>query len=117
MGSRVTIASRNEEKSIRAVESLKELTGNEKIGYEILDLGSIQQVKEFAKNFTEKYDSLDFCILNAGCNFMSYGTTADGIERTIHINHLGHMQLSLLLLPIIKNAESPRIVFLSSDCK
>ncbi|KXN72748.1 NAD(P)-binding protein [Conidiobolus coronatus NRRL 28638] len=115
MGSRVTIASRNEEKSIRAVESLKELTGNEQIDYEILDLGSIQQVKEFSKKFTEKYDSLDFCILNAGCNFMSYGTTVDGIERTIHINHLGHMQLSLLLLPIIKKAESPRIVFLSSD--
>jgi NAD(P)-dependent dehydrogenase (short-subunit alcohol dehydrogenase family) len=117
MGCKVTIASRSEQKSIQAVESLKKLSKNDQIDYGILDLGSFQGVREFAENFSKKYDSLDYCILNAGCSFSSYGTTNDGIERTIQINHLGHMQLSLLLLPIIKKAEHPRIIFVSSDCK
>ncbi|KXN69872.1 short chain dehydrogenase/ reductase [Conidiobolus coronatus NRRL 28638] len=115
MGSRVTIASRSEQKSIQAVESLKKLSKNDQIDYEILDLGSLRNVREFAEKFSKKYESLDYCVLNAGCSFINYGTTEDGIERTIQINHLGHMQLSLLLLPIIKKAENPRIIFLSSD--
>jgi NAD(P)-dependent dehydrogenase (short-subunit alcohol dehydrogenase family) len=117
MGARVTIASRSEQKSIQAVESLKKLSKNDQIDYEILDLGSLKNVREFAERFSKKYESLDYCILNAGCSFIYYGTTEDGIERTIQINHLGHMQLSLLLLPVIKKAENPRIIFLSSDCK
>ncbi|KXN69871.1 putative short-chain dehydrogenase/reductase SDR [Conidiobolus coronatus NRRL 28638] len=115
MGSRVTIASRSEQKSIQAVESLKKLSKNDQIDYEMLDLGSIKNVREFAEKFSNKYESLDYCVLNAGCTFINYGTTEDGVERTIQINHLGHMQLSLLLLPIIKKAENPRIIFLSSS--
>ncbi|KXN68848.1 hypothetical protein CONCODRAFT_8812 [Conidiobolus coronatus NRRL 28638] len=115
MNAEVIIASRNKEKSIKAVENIKNLSGNDKIGYRILDLSSIQGVKDFAEDFKKDYSRLDLLINNSGGLFMSYGETQDGLEQTIHINHLGPFILTLSLLDIIEKAENPRIINLSSD--
>jgi NAD(P)-dependent dehydrogenase (short-subunit alcohol dehydrogenase family) len=117
MKAEVIIASRNKEKSIKAVEKIKVASGNEKVSYRILDLGSIQGVKDFAEDFKKDYSKLDFLINNSGATFMSYGLTKDGLERTIHINHIGGFILTLSLLPIIEKAENPRIINLSSEGK
>ncbi|KXN68850.1 dehydrogenase/reductase sdr family member 13 [Conidiobolus coronatus NRRL 28638] len=115
MNAEVIIASRNKEKSIKAVENIKNLSGNDKIGYRILDLSSIQGVKDFAEDFKKDYSKLDLLINNSGGLFMSYGETQDGLEQTLHINHIGGFILTLSLLPIIEKAENPRIINLSSE--
>jgi NAD(P)-dependent dehydrogenase (short-subunit alcohol dehydrogenase family) len=117
MKAEIIIASRNKEKSIKAVEKIKVASGNDKISYRILDLGSIQGVKDFAEDFKKDYSKLDFLINNSGATFMNYGLTKDGLEKTIHINHIGGFILTLSLLPIIEKAENPRIINLSSDGK
>jgi NAD(P)-dependent dehydrogenase (short-subunit alcohol dehydrogenase family) len=117
MKAEIIIASRNKEKSIKAVEKIKAASGNEKISYRILDLGSIQGVKDFAEDFKKDYSKLDYLINNSGATFMSYGLTKDGLEQTLHINHIGGFILTLSLLPIIEKAENPRIINLSSDGK
>jgi NAD(P)-dependent dehydrogenase (short-subunit alcohol dehydrogenase family) len=114
MNAEIIIASRNEEKSIKAVEQIKKLSGNNKISYRLLDLGSIQGVKNFAKDFMKDYSRLDLLINNSGATFGSYGVTGDGLERTFHVNHLGPFILTLSLLPIIERGDSPRIINLSS---
>ncbi|KXN68846.1 hypothetical protein CONCODRAFT_41361 [Conidiobolus coronatus NRRL 28638] len=114
MNAEIIIASRNKDKSIKAVEEIKKASGNDKISYRILDLGSIQGVKDFAKDFMKDYSKLDLLINNSGATFASYGVTKDGFERTFHVNHLGPFILTLSLLPIIEKGDSPRIVNLSS---
>jgi NAD(P)-dependent dehydrogenase (short-subunit alcohol dehydrogenase family) len=116
MGCAVTIASRSEQKCKDAVESLKKLSNNDLIDYETLDLGSFQSVKDFAEKFNKR-GSLNYLINNGGVVYRSFDKTSDGIEKNTHVNHLGSLQLTLLLLPIIKKAENPRIIFLASDCK
>ncbi|KXN65743.1 NAD(P)-binding protein, partial [Conidiobolus coronatus NRRL 28638] len=114
MGCAVTIASRSEQKCKDAVKSLKKLSNNDLIDYEILDLGSFQSVKDFSEKFNKR-KSLDYLINNAGIVCRNFAKTADGIEKNTHVNHLGPVQLTLLLLPTVKKAENPRIIFLSSD--
>ncbi|KXN72747.1 NAD(P)-binding protein, partial [Conidiobolus coronatus NRRL 28638] len=114
MGCAVTIASRNEQKCKDAVESLKKLSNSDLIDYETLDLGSFQSVKDFAERFNKR-KSLNYLVNNGGVVYRSFDKTADGIEKNTHVNHLGSLQLTLLLLPTIKKAENPRIIFLASD--
>ncbi|KXN68849.1 hypothetical protein CONCODRAFT_8813 [Conidiobolus coronatus NRRL 28638] len=106
MNAEVIIASRNKEKSIKAVENIKNISGNDKIGYRLLDLGSIQGVKDFAEDFKKDYSKLDLLINNSGANFLNYGVSQDGLEKTLHINHIGPFILTLSLLDIIEKAET-----------
>ncbi|KXN68847.1 NAD(P)-binding protein [Conidiobolus coronatus NRRL 28638] len=115
MNAEIIIASRNKDKSIKAVEEIKKASGNDKISYRILDLGSIQGVKDFAEDFKKDYSKLDLLINNSGATFMNYGLTKDGLEQTLHVNHVGGFILTLSLLPIIEKADNARIINLSSE--
>lgn len=110
----VIIASRNEALSIDAVEKIRKISGNDKVGYRALDLGSIDNVKKFVSNFKKEFDKLDILINNASATFIKYEVSIDGFENTVQINHLGHFILTLGLLPLIELAEDSRIINLSS---
>jgi len=71
-----------------------------------LDLADLSSVRAFADG-TEHVDVL---VNNAGIMALPQGKTADGFERQIGTNHLGHFALTVLLLPKIAD----RVVTLSS---
>jgi NAD(P)-dependent dehydrogenase (short-subunit alcohol dehydrogenase family) len=71
-----------------------------------LDLADLASVRSFA----DGVDRLDVLVNNAGVMALPKGTTADGFERQIGTNHLGHFALTGLLLAKITD----RIVTLSS---
>jgi NAD(P)-dependent dehydrogenase (short-subunit alcohol dehydrogenase family) len=71
-----------------------------------LDLAELASVRAFA----DGVDRLDVLINNAGVMALPHGTTADGFERQLGTNHLGHFALTGLLLP----RTADRIVTLSS---
>ena len=52
---------------------------------------------------------------NAGVMFTPFGRTADGFEMQFGTNHLGHFELTRLLVPQLVAAGGARIVNLSSD--
>jgi NAD(P)-dependent dehydrogenase (short-subunit alcohol dehydrogenase family) len=52
---------------------------------------------------------------NAGVMFTPFGRTADGFELQFGTNHVGHFELTRLLIPQLVAAEGARIVILSSD--
>ncbi len=77
-----------------------------------LDLGSLRSVRAFAMGVEAPI--IDVLLNNAGVMLLPYGTTEDGFERQLGINHLGHFALTSLLLPKILMAPRGRIVHVSS---
>ena len=96
-------------------EDIKRESGNESIQLMQIDLASLGSVREFAKQFTQKYRQLDVLINNAGVFRWNREETQEGFERTMGINHLGHFLLTHLLLPILTQTPGSRILAVSSN--
>lgn len=69
-----------------------------------LDLGSLQSVREFVKNFESKGLPLHALLNNAASYQPRLKTPArspEGYELSVATNHLGHFLLSRLLMPLL----------------
>ena len=107
----VIIASRNEEKLAVAVQKIISETQNSDIHAIVLDLSSLQSVRDFVSKFnSQKFPPLYGII----CNAISGGgsATQEGFDMTFGTGHLGHFLLVNLLLNKMPNG---RIIFVSSD--
>jgi NAD(P)-dependent dehydrogenase (short-subunit alcohol dehydrogenase family) len=78
-----------------------------------LDLGSLASVARFAAELRNAgLPPLRALVCNAGLQFTRRSYTADGVEATFGVNHLGHLALVLALLDEL--TAPARIVFVSS---
>lgn len=110
----IVLACRNSDKTMSAVNSLINSTGNRNISKLEIDLSSLESVRNFVKIFTDsKFPPLYAIVCNAGIQIVN-GTryTEDGFELTFGVNHLGHFLLVNMLLEKMDNG---RVVFVSSD--
>ena len=116
-GFHVVVCARSEEKADRAVASLLQ-DGAEGSTAEslVLDLASLQSVREAATTFLATERPLNVCVLNAGIMALPWHKTGDGFEQQWQVNVLGHFLFCRLLLPAITAAEEPtgRIVHVAS---
>ncbi|KZL65852.1 short-chain dehydrogenase [Colletotrichum tofieldiae] len=84
-----------------------------------LDLGSLESVRQGAKEFLSKSDKLNVLINNAGVMACPKGKTVDGFETQFGTNHLGHFLLFQLLKPTLLASSTPefnsRVVSVSSS--
>lgn len=105
---------RNQSKAHDAVDELKRLSGNQNIQTLELDLSSFESIRNFADQVLMITKNIDVLACNAGLQIAKgTQTTAEGIEKTFGVNHLGHFLLTKLLMPSI-NKVSGRIVLVSS---
>jgi NAD(P)-dependent dehydrogenase (short-subunit alcohol dehydrogenase family) len=79
-----------------------------------LDLGDLASVRAFADAFLSSHDRLDALVNNAGVMKTPEGTTKDGFEWQMGVNHLGHFLLTEKLLDLLKASAPSRIIILSS---
>lgn len=83
------------------------------------DLSDFQKTKETADRIAHETDRIDILINNAGRGIMTYQLTADGIDRHMALNHMGHVTLTSHLLPVMKKTAAEgntvRIVNLASN--
>eukprot|EP00924_Labyrinthula_sp_SR-Ha-C_P000349 snap_masked-scaffold_25-processed-gene-4.29-mRNA-1 protein AED:0.23 eAED:0.23 QI:15/1/1/1/1/1/2/110/350 len=122
-GGNIFMCFRNKEKSKKAAETISQLVKeNGGAFYEvILDLGSLESVKEAAEDILSKNVEIDCLINNAGVMMCPKGETEDGFETQFGTNHLGHFAFTSYLYPNIaeaakKNPEKDyRIVNLTSS--
>ncbi len=114
-GAEVIVASRNPIKAERAIHTIMDEIPGAKLKYIELDLASLESIKAFARQFNSTYDRLDILLNNAGIMLVPYGKTADGFERTMGTNHLGHFALTGLLLDKLSKTPGARVVNVASN--
>jgi len=81
------------------------------IEMDLSDLFSIQKATELIIN---KFKHIDILINNAGIMATPRQLSKQNIESQFAINHIGHMCLSLILLPHFKPSQTSRVVTVSS---
>jgi NAD(P)-dependent dehydrogenase (short-subunit alcohol dehydrogenase family) len=100
-GAHVILAVRNTEKGAAAADRM---TGDIEVRQlDLLDLSSVHR-------FADGIANVDVLVNNAGIMATDRALTADGFERHIGTNHLGHFALTNLLLPKLTD----RVVTVSS---
>lgn len=73
---------RNEEKTLKAISTIKEATSFTRMEFWQLDLASFDSVKAFGKKYIESGNALDVLVNNAGVVIKEWRTTKDGYETT-----------------------------------
>lgn len=113
-GGNVILACRSLERAQDAKDKILKSYPNASLDIILLDLGDLSKVDTFAKEYKEKYNTLDILINNAGVMTTPYMTTKDGFEFQNGINHLGHFALTSHLFDLLKTTKDSRLVIVSS---
>ena len=116
MGHTIIIHGRNKQKAESVRDDIIQKSGNTKIDIMIADLLSLSDIKRAATAFKNKYNKLDVLINNAGAFFQkNRETTSEGLEKTLALNLFAPHLLTQLLLELLANSPSARIINLSSS--
>lgn len=113
-GGKIYFASRDEEKTMAAINEIRESTKNEQLHYIKLDLSSLDSVRNFCKKFRKLEKRLHILINNAGI-MTPFRRTSDGFEMNLGVNYLGHFLLTNLLLDPLKAGAPSRVIMVSSS--
>ena len=113
-GASVVLTARNVEKGEEVAASIRASTGNDQIGVEQLELGSLASIRAFADRFLDAHASLQILVNNAGVMACPYDTTSDGFEMQFGTNHLGHFLMTGLIAPTLLAGAPARVVSVAS---
>jgi NAD(P)-dependent dehydrogenase (short-subunit alcohol dehydrogenase family) len=114
-GAEVVLAVRDQDKGARAREEIIAAHPAAAVLVEQLDLSSLHSVTSFADRLGERGRAVDVLVNNAGVMMPpTRFTTSDGYELQFGTNHLGHFALTGRLLPLLRKADSPRVVSVSA---
>ena len=108
----VILTGRNAQKGQDALRRIRAEHPQAKVRFDALDLVSLASVADFSSRLNAEARPIDLLINNAGV--MALATrqvTADGFEKQLGTNYLGHFALTARLLPLLCGA---RVVNLSS---
>ncbi len=113
-GHKVVLVGRDEAKTRRTVDEVKQRSGSSNVESMLCDFASQASIRAFTEAYRAKYDRLDVLVNNAGTVNEHRTLTKDGIESTFAVNHLGYFLLTNLLLDLIVKSAPARIVVVSS---
>jgi NAD(P)-dependent dehydrogenase (short-subunit alcohol dehydrogenase family) len=113
-GLTVVMVGRSLERSRAAVERIKEQTGNTHVDFLLADLSVQKDIRRLVEAFGERYSRLQVLVNNAGGMFLNGQVSADGVEMTLALNHLGCYLLTRLLLDVLKASAPARVVNVAS---
>ena len=108
----VILTGRNAQKGQDALRRIRAEYPHAKLRFEALDLASLASVADLSRRLNAEARPIDLLINNAGV--MALATrqvTADGFEKQLGTNYLGHFALTAQLLPLLRGS---RVVNLSS---
>jgi len=115
-GAAVVIACRDAAKGEEARADIAASAGaGERVKVMELDLASLASIRAFAQAFAKTYGKLHVLVNNAGVSPSEKKQTADGLELTFGVNHVGPHLLTKELVPVLKAGAPARIVFVSSS--
>lgn len=113
-GARTVLVARNKAKGEATVAQVKQRAGATDVSLMLCDFAVQDQVRALAADTLKSHDRLDILINNAGAVNDARVVTADGLEATFAVNHLGYFLLTNLLLDLLKKSAPARIVNVAS---
>jgi NAD(P)-dependent dehydrogenase (short-subunit alcohol dehydrogenase family) len=114
-GATVVMACRRKEAADEAIDQLREQVPGAEVRLQLLDLASLESVREAAARLSAEHERIDLLINNAGVMAVPKRATADGFEMHLGTNHLGHFALTGLLLDrVLAAGPGSRIVTVTS---
>ena len=113
-GAAVHLACRSPERGAAAMAGCAGRVPGSDLSLLRLDLADLGQVREAAAEFVALALPLDILVNNAGVMAVPEGTTVDGFETHLGVNHLGHFALTGSLLPALLARPGSRVVTVSS---
>lgn len=115
MGHTVGMVCRDISRGEAALAEIRSLTGNDSLHLFIADLTSRAEVHSLAAEIQKRYERVDVLVNNAGALFPRRELTADGLEMTFALNHMGYFRLTHFLLDLLTRSAPARIVNIASD--
>ncbi|MFD6275480.1 oxidoreductase [Streptomyces sp. NPDC060209] len=113
-GGHVILAVRDEDKGHRAVAEITAEQPGASLEVRRLDLADLNSVRAFAQQVHADHARLDVLVNNAGVMAPPRTLSAQGHELQFACNHLGHFELTGLLLDLLEDGIDPRVVTVSS---
>ncbi|KAN0110274.1 NAD(P)-binding protein [Hyaloscypha variabilis] len=119
-GARTFLTTRSAEKGAVAVRSIIDSNGGEKAGVEAItmELGDLSSVRNAAKEFMSRSESLNVLVCNAGVLAQEFGRTKDNFEMDFGVNHVGHFalfqELKQCLISSSTDSFNSRVVMVAS---
>lgn len=114
LGAQVLIVGRDATRTEAAARAIAAYTANPHVESYCADLAELGQVRDLAFRIHERHARLDVLVNNAGAVFSARQETTEGFERTWALNHLAYFLLTQELLPLLRAAQSARIVNVAS---
>jgi NAD(P)-dependent dehydrogenase (short-subunit alcohol dehydrogenase family) len=111
MGAHVDLLCRSRERGAAAAAELAQL-GAGSIGLEVVDLGDNESIDQLLARLA--HPAIDVLIHNAGALLDRRVDTRDGLETTLAVHVVGPQRLTRGLLPRLKAAPAPRVIYVSS---
>ena len=108
------LACRNRDKAEAAATEVTRRTWNDDVHVVSLDLADLASVRKAAEEVLGRWDRLDVLVNNAGGTWSQRQLTAQGVEYTFGVNHLGPFYLTNLLLDRLRATAPSRVVNLTS---
>ena len=113
-GADVVLVGRDAAKTARCVDAVRADARGGKVSSLLCDFSRQSDIRRLADEVLRTFDRLDVLVNNAGTVFKQRTVTADGIEATFAVNHLGYFLLTQLLLDRIVRSAPARIVNVAS---
>ena len=113
-GHELIITSRSLASAQEAAQRIRAETKTAVVHPFALDLNSFAAIRDFARQATTVFPTLDVALFNAGVMIPPYGLTGDGFETQFQANYLGHFALYQLLRESLLAAAAPKVISVSS---
>ena len=114
MGHQVYLHGRSPKKVETVVEEVKVLSSNETVKGFVADFSDLQAVRRMATEVLSELSELDVLINNAGVFNSATTSNEQGFDLRYVVNYFAPFVLTQDLLPLLKTANAPRLINLSS---
>lgn len=109
-GARVVIVSRSDQRGGRAAAEIAQETGSAYVSHLTADLSASGSVNGLVEQVRRDFESLDVLSNNAALLTLHPGLSANGVNRIVAVDYLGHFQLTVQLLDLLKKSAPARVI-------
>ena len=113
-GAALEIVARNEAKAVGVRERLRAAGARGGIDLAIADMGDLDAIRRAAGEVARRHERVDALVHAAGALDATYALSPQGIEHTVASQVVGPFLLTRLLVPLLREGTSPRVVWVSS---